>query len=63
MICQCDGILSVIRVEEYPDNIKDKINYDRLCDVQCLECGKVYYSQPFEFGKRLNLKRGSEEKK
>jgi hypothetical protein len=54
MKCECGGILSVIRVEEYPDNVRDKINYDRLCDVKCLSCGKVYYSQPYDFGKRIN---------
>lgn len=54
MKCQCGGILSVLRIEEYPEKIKDKINYDRLCDVECLSCGKVYYSQPYDFGKSIN---------
>jgi hypothetical protein len=44
----------VIRIEEYPENIKDKINYDRLCDVECLSCGQIYYSQPYDFGKNIN---------
>jgi hypothetical protein len=52
--CDCGGVLSVIRVEEYPEKVKDKINYDRLCDVECLSCGLVYYSQPYDFGKNLN---------
>ena len=54
MQCKCGGILSVIRVEEYPKDVKDKINYDRLCDVECVSCGEVYYSQPYDFGKILN---------
>jgi hypothetical protein len=54
MKCECGGILSVIRVEEYPGDVKDKINYDRLCDVECLACGKVYYSQAYDMGKRIN---------
>lgn len=54
MKCQCGGILSVIRVEEYPKSIKNKINYDRLCDVECPSCGQVYYSQPYDFGKKFN---------
>ncbi|SES89531.1 hypothetical protein SAMN05421676_10247 [Salinibacillus kushneri] len=54
MICECGGILDVIRVEEYPEDLKDKINYDRVCDVQCLNCGNVYYSQPYDNGSRLN---------
>ena len=52
--CKCGGILSVIRIEEYPANIKEKISYERLCDVECLSCGQVYYSQPYDFGKKIN---------
>lgn len=54
MICECGGILAVIRVEEYPKGVKEKINFDRLCDVECLSCGKIYYSQPYDFGKKVN---------
>ena len=54
MICECGGILDVIRVEEYPEGLKDKINYDRLCDVECLSCRKVLYSQPYDFGLKIN---------
>ncbi len=54
MICECGGILDVIRVEEYPKDLKDKINYDRICDVQCLSCGNVYFSQPYDTGSRIN---------
>jgi len=48
--CTCGGILSVIRIE------KDELNSHkpRLCDVECLECGKIYYSQPYDFGKIIN---------
>lgn len=54
MICECGGVLNVIRIEEYPVGLKDKINYDRVCDVECLKCGKVLYSQPYDFGKTMN---------
>ena len=54
MICDCGGILDVIKVEEYPRDIKDKINYNRLCNVECLSCGKILYSQPYDFGNSLN---------
>jgi hypothetical protein len=54
LICKCGGILYVIRVEEYPNNNVDKINYNRLCDVECLSCGQIYYSQPFDFGRKFN---------
>lgn len=54
MICECGGILEVIRVEKYPKATINKINYDRLCDVKCLKCEKTLYSQPYDFGKILN---------
>ena len=28
---------------------------DRLCDVQCINCGEVRYYQPYDTGKRLNV--------
>jgi hypothetical protein len=55
MICECGGILLVIRVEEYPEDVKDKINYSRVCDVQCVRCNKILYSQPYDFGNKLNV--------
>jgi hypothetical protein len=44
MFCkECNGILDVIRVEEYLKGLKDIISYQRLGDVQCLSrLGKVY---------------------
>jgi hypothetical protein len=61
MICKScgEGILNVINVEEYPEGIKDKINYERVCDVQCLNCGEIYFSQPYDFGKKVNLVKGN----
>lgn len=32
--------------------------YDRLCDVECLECGKLVYSQPYDSGKTINEVKG-----
>lgn len=57
MKCKCGGILDVIRIEEPPDhlNTKEKLLYDRLCDGQCLKCGAIYYSQPYDFGKKFNV--------
>ncbi len=55
MICECGGILFVIRVEEYPKEVKDKINYSRVCDVQCERCNKILYSQPYDFGNKFNV--------
>lgn len=49
MICKCGGIYDIMRVEDlkYP-------LYNRVCDVQCLNCGDIRYSQPYDFGKRIN---------
>lgn len=56
MKCQCGGILNVIKIENPPEHLnkQEKLLYNRLCDVQCLKCGIIYYSQPYDFGKRLN---------
>ncbi|MFE4525697.1 hypothetical protein ACFRCQ_26995 [Cytobacillus firmus] len=54
MICECGGVLNVIRIEEYPKDVRDKINYKRLCDVECLKCGSIKYSQPYDWGNTLN---------
>ncbi|MEC1490569.1 MULTISPECIES: hypothetical protein [Bacillus] len=46
----------VIAVEEPPENLskQEKLVYNRVCDVECLKCGKVYYSQPYDFGSKMN---------
>jgi hypothetical protein len=56
MVCECGGMLFVIRVEEPPEHLskQDKLLYDRLCDVECHDCGKIHYSQAYDFGKRIN---------
>lgn len=51
---ECGGVLLVKNVEEYPKGLKNTLEYDRLCDVECVDCGKVYYSQPYDFGKTIN---------
>lgn len=57
LLCSCGGILVVKNVEEIPENLskKEKLLYNRLCDVECLVCGKVLYSQPYDFGKNYNI--------
>ncbi len=61
MQCKCGGILFVINIEEPPENIpKHKtLVYDRLCDVECEKCGETFYSQPYDFGRNINLVRKS----
>lgn len=59
MFCKCGGVLLVIAVEELPENLssKQKLNYNRVCGVECQKCGKVYYSQPYDDGNLINLVR------
>ena len=56
---ECGGILHVIKIENPPDNLsnQEKLIYNRLCDVQCLNCKQVYYSQPYDFGRPINAVR------
>lgn len=56
MLCECGGVLMVIAVEEPPENLskQEKLVYNRVCDVECVKCGKVYYSQPYDFGSKFN---------
>lgn len=63
MFCKCGGVLLVIAVEELPKSLSPKqmLNYNRVCDVQCQDCGKVYYSQPYDGGERLNEVRHTKE--
>lgn len=57
MICDCGGILLVESIEDYPEGLsnKEKIIYNRVCDVKCHKCDKVYYSQPYDGFNLLNL--------
>ncbi|MDQ0878973.1 hypothetical protein QFZ77_007632 [Paenibacillus sp. V4I3] len=59
---KCSGILDVIRVEQPPEHLtkQERLLYDRLCDVKCLSCGMVYYSQPYDFMKPINPVRNIE---
>lgn len=50
MFCKnCGGIEEVVKVYEIDDFSP------RLCDVQCLQCGEMRYSQAYDFGQTLNL--------
>lgn len=50
MICKdCGGILFVIKIHEEKD-----IRKNRLCDVQCIDCEKIYFYQPYDFGNFMN---------
>lgn len=57
MICDCGGVLLVISIEEPPAHLskEKKLLYNRVCDVQCQTCGKIYYSQTYDDGTHLNL--------
>ncbi|MED3782524.1 hypothetical protein [Heyndrickxia sporothermodurans] len=51
----------VISVEEPPEHLseKEKLIYNRVCDVECQKCGKIYYSQPYDDGNAINLVRNT----
>lgn len=50
MFCKkCGGIEVVVKIYETADFSP------RLCDVQCLNCGEMKYSQPYDFGSTLNV--------
>lgn len=53
----CGGMLLVIGVETPPDHLskQEQLVYNRVCDVQCSDCKKVYYSQPYDYGKSINI--------
>ncbi|ADU28488.1 hypothetical protein [Evansella cellulosilytica] len=57
MLCDCGGVLVVIAIEDIPKHLssKEKIMYNRVCDVQCQKCDKIQYSQPYDDGNLLNL--------
>lgn len=62
MFCnKCGGDLLVIAIEEYPEHLssKEKLYYHRVCDVQCQQCGEIYYSQPYDDGNPLNIVRNT----
>jgi hypothetical protein len=65
ILCDCGGILLVIAVEELPKHLtdKEKIKYNRVCDVQCQKCGKILYSQPYDDRNGINLVRKKREYK
>lgn len=56
LVCECGGTLLVVAIEEPPEQLskEEKLIYNRLCDVECQSCGKIYYSQPYDFGKPIN---------
>lgn len=34
---------------------KEKLTYNRECDDECHSCGRMYYSQPYDKGNKVNL--------
>lgn len=57
MFCSCGGILFVVRVEKAPESLPkhEQLVYDKVCDVQCHDCGKIYFSQPYDFMRKMNI--------
>ncbi|AIW84353.1 hypothetical protein bwei_1706 [Bacillus mycoides] len=52
MLCSCEGLLDVIRIEEPPKELKshEKLVYNRVYEVECLKYGNKDYSQPYDCG-------------
>lgn len=51
----------VIAIEEYPEHLtnKEKLHYNRVCDVLCPVCDTIYYSQPYDDGMNINKVRST----
>lgn len=57
-VCKkCQGVLVPIAIEEIPEELskQQKLVYNRVCDVECMSCGKVYYSMPYDGNESLNV--------
>ena len=56
---ECGGLLIVKTIEKPPEDLPkhEKLIYNRLCDVECIDCGMIYYSQPYDYGQKLNIAR------
>lgn len=53
---ECGGTLFVVGVEDPPEHLtkQEKLIYNRLCNVKCISCEKIFYSQPYDYGKTIN---------
>jgi len=56
---ECQGVLVPIAIEEIPEHLskEKKLLYNRVCDCECMNCGKVYYGQPYDGNESLNVVR------
>lgn len=63
MLCKCGGILLVVSIEEPPKHLssREKLLYDRVCDVECQKCGNIIYSQPYDGANHLNIVRNTKQ--
>jgi hypothetical protein len=43
-LCECGGVLVATTIERYPLILTntEKLEYERKCNAECLECGKTY---------------------
>lgn len=49
-LCECGGVLLVKKIYAYPTGLTalEQLNYQRNCNVECVECGKTKDNQPFD---------------
>lgn len=48
--CLCGGVMLVKEVEGYPDGLtpKEKLEYERMCTVECTDCKTVMRDQKYD---------------
>lgn len=49
-LCDCGGVLLVKSVEEYPARVNstEKLEYERKCTVECVDCRSVKENQRYD---------------
>ncbi|RCX15619.1 hypothetical protein DFP94_11467 [Fontibacillus phaseoli] len=49
-LCECGGVLLVKNIYAYPSGLTalEKLNYQRNCTVECVQCGKKKENQSFD---------------
>ncbi len=49
-LCTCGGVFIVKNIEEYSPVLSssEKLDYKRLCTVECPECGKIEKNKEYD---------------
>lgn len=48
--CDCGGVMLVKEIENYPVGLSasEKLEYERKCTVECIECSKTLSGQKYD---------------